>query len=40
VALQKAEAFNSPAWVARFLLDLVEGRWRPEYLVMRVPDEG
>ncbi|MGA8372245.1 MAG: SDR family NAD(P)-dependent oxidoreductase [Acidimicrobiales bacterium] len=39
VAVKEAEAFNSPAWVARFLLDLVEGRMRPEGVVMRVPDE-
>ncbi|HEY6624348.1 MAG TPA: SDR family NAD(P)-dependent oxidoreductase [Acidimicrobiales bacterium] len=39
VAVKEAEAFNSSAWVARFLLDLVEGRKRPEGVVMRVPDE-
>ncbi len=39
VALKEAEAFNSPAWVARFLLDLAEGTVRPESVVMRVPDE-
>jgi NAD(P)-dependent dehydrogenase (short-subunit alcohol dehydrogenase family) len=40
VAVQEAEAYNSPAWVARFLLDLVEGRRRPVEVVMRVPDES
>jgi benzil reductase ((S)-benzoin forming) len=40
VALKEAEAFNSPDWVARFLIDLVEGRRRPEDVVVRVPDEA
>ena len=39
VALKEAEAFNSPAWVAEFLLDLVEGTRRPEDVALRVPDE-
>ncbi|HEX4244334.1 MAG TPA: SDR family NAD(P)-dependent oxidoreductase, partial [Acidimicrobiales bacterium] len=39
VALKEAEAFNSPEWVARFLLDVVEGRFRPEGVVVRVPDQ-
>jgi NAD(P)-dependent dehydrogenase (short-subunit alcohol dehydrogenase family) len=39
VALKEAEAFNSPEWVARFLIDLVEGRERPEDVVVRVPDQ-
>jgi NAD(P)-dependent dehydrogenase (short-subunit alcohol dehydrogenase family) len=40
VALKEAEAFNSPDWVARFLIDLVEGKRRPEDVVVRVPDEA
>jgi NAD(P)-dependent dehydrogenase (short-subunit alcohol dehydrogenase family) len=40
VALKKAEAFNSPEWVARFLMDLVEGGERPEDVVVRVPDQN
>ena len=40
VALKEAEAFNSPEWVARFLLDLVDGRHRPESVVLRVPDQN
>jgi NAD(P)-dependent dehydrogenase (short-subunit alcohol dehydrogenase family) len=39
IALKEADAFNSPAWVARYLLDVVEGRRRPEGVVVRVPDE-
>jgi hypothetical protein len=39
VALKEAEAYNSPDWVARFLIDLVEGRERPEDVVVRVPDQ-
>lgn len=39
LALKEAEAFNSPGWVARFLIDLVEGRERPEDVVVRVPDQ-
>jgi benzil reductase ((S)-benzoin forming) len=40
VALKEAEAFNSPDWVARFLIGLVEGSQRPEDVVVRVPDEA
>ncbi|HEY1466668.1 MAG TPA: SDR family NAD(P)-dependent oxidoreductase [Acidimicrobiales bacterium] len=40
VALKEAEAFNSPNWVARFLIDLVEGRQHPQDVVVRVPDQG
>lgn len=40
LALKEAEAFNSPERVARFLLDLVEGTWQPDGVVVRVPDEG
>jgi benzil reductase ((S)-benzoin forming) len=39
IALKEADAFNSPDWVARYLLDVVEGRRRPEGVVVRVPDE-
>jgi hypothetical protein len=39
VALKEAEAFNSPDWVGRFLIDLVEGRRRPEDVVVRIPDQ-
>ena len=39
VALKEAEAFNSPDWVARYLIDLVEGRRRPEDVVVRIPDQ-
>jgi NAD(P)-dependent dehydrogenase (short-subunit alcohol dehydrogenase family) len=40
VALKETEAFNSPDWVARFLIDLVDGRRRPEDVVVRIPDQN
>jgi len=38
--LKRREAFNSPAWVARHLLDLAFGDRRPPGVRWRVPDEN
>jgi NAD(P)-dependent dehydrogenase (short-subunit alcohol dehydrogenase family) len=38
--LKARDAFNSPAWVARQLLDLAFGDIRPERVSWRIPDEG
>jgi benzil reductase ((S)-benzoin forming) len=38
-ARKERGAFNSPAWVARQLLELVSGGTRPEGVSWRIPDE-
>ena len=37
--LSEEQAFNSPEWVARFMLDLVVGRIAPASVSVRVPDQ-
>ena len=37
--IDRTGAWNSPAWVADHLLGLLAGTWRPETVVVRVPDQ-